>query len=355
MALPALMLTFARPLGLPWLSLGLVFGFFGYLTVSTTWADPSVAERYKAVEFFIRLILAYALLFVGLRQLCHWRPNWLEPWLNVMAVVGGLSALVGVGHYTWTNWALLSAGELPRFKGLAWGGDTNRVAMFYLFGMFASIAVSMRGLSRYRWVYWLLLLPPLACILLAQTKIALAILIIVVIGLAARSVFSGNKLLLLTALVGAVSLVAWLIFGQNTFARVYSLSIRWDLWTVAVTEVGDQWLWGNGLNYRVNIAADGKVFGQAHNFIVDSYRFGGLIAVTLLLAQIIYTFWLSGRVYYSQQVRMFLQVWFGAGVLAALVYSQQPFTRPSYTWIFYWLPMALIMIGAHRPKIEAQS
>jgi len=355
-ALPALLLLCFKPLKIKLLPLLIFLSLPIYLTISAFWADPEVAARAKDPEFFIKMVLVLFLLYYGLNYLLVEKANFLKHWLIAIGWVGAVSAVINLANYCIVNWHSVVAGNPPRFEGLFWGGDTNRVAMFYTVSILANIFLLQSEHKLIRKLSSLSIIPSVLCILLAQSKVALAILILMIAVLLVRSMTRGHPWRAAIAVAGLGVICLWLIFGINTFSRVYSLQIRWEIWQAAVDQVGDNWLFGNGLNYRVDLTADGKVWGQAHNFVVDSYRFGGLIAVLLIATQIGFCCYCALTKSNVSAVNSFLATWLFSGVLASLVYSQQPFTRPSYTWFFYWIPMGLILSSCYIPtniKIQA--
>ncbi|MCD9460466.1 hypothetical protein [Marinibactrum halimedae] len=342
-----MLLPITRPQTLPWRSIGVFLLLPIYLATSHFWADPELSTRPKSSVFFFKVVLLLFLLAIAIQFLLESREKLFEHWIKGIAWIGSLSAIIGLSHYFYINFEALSAGELIRFKGLAWGGDTNRIAMFYLTSVLANAYLITQLDGKLRHLSICSILPPLLCILLTQSKIPLAILFLVTGVFLISSMRHGNKLIGCFAVALGIAISAWLAFGTNTFSRVYSFFIRWELWQEAINQVGDRWLFGNGLNYRVDIVADNITFGQAHSFIFDTYRFGGLVSIALIFTQITYTFTQGLKFLKNHPSGIFLMVWFSSGVIAALVYSQQPLTRPSYTWFLYWIPMMSILLLSH--------
>ncbi|GAB2190343.1 O-antigen ligase WaaL [Sessilibacter sp. MAH1] len=312
-----------------------------YLAVSSFWADPNVADTYREPLFFLKLSLLLFLFFISIRLLFDRYQQFLEIWIYVFAIIGSVSALVGLVDYIIEHHAVLPA-RFPRFKGVIWGGDTNRVAAFYGIGFLANLYLLNKGTLKFKIIAGLGLIPILMCILLAQSKAPLVMLGLAVLGFSATGLKRKNYLWLGITLIIFSGIAAWLVFGNNTFARSYSFFIRGEIWSKALEQLGDQWFWGAGLNYRVNLIADGTTFGQAHNLLIDAMRFGGVVVVTLLSAQILCALYLYISRIQLTALNIFLLAWFLTGLATALVEAQQPLIRPSYIWLLYWIPLALI-------------
>ncbi|MCE2028486.1 O-antigen ligase family protein [Sessilibacter corallicola] len=312
-----------------------------YLAISSFWADPNIATAYREPVFFFKLVLLLLLLFLAVRMLLDRNPEFPITWVYVMAFVGGVSAVASLADYLITHHSVLP-NKFPRFKGLIWGGDTNRVAAFYTAAFLANLFVFFNASKMYKWLAAVSVVPLVACVLLAQSKVPLAVILCSVFVVIFSALKRGNKLWVLIAFALLLAIGLWLAFGTNTFSRQYSFFIRGEIWSVALEELGSQWFFGAGLNYRVSLVADGTTFGQAHSFIIDAMRFGGIVVVCLLISQII-TGLLNAYRHIANPIVMFLLVWWLSGMGTALVEAQQPLIRPSYVWFLYWIPLIMII------------
>lgn len=312
-----------------------------YLAVSSFWADPNIATTYREPIFFFKLVLLLFLLFIAVRILLDRNPEFPSTWVYFMAFVSGISAFCSLADYVITHMSVLPD-KFPRFKGLIWGGDTNRVAAFYTAGFLANLYVLYHCSKRFKIAAVCCVIPIVGCVLLAQSKVPLVVILLSILVLIFSGIKNGSKIWIAASVVVLAVVGFWLILGTNTFSRHYSFFIRGEIWRVALDELGSRWLFGAGLNYRVSLVADGTTFGQAHNFIIDAMRFGGLAVVLLLITQVVVGCYRAFR-YLSAPVMIFLLAWWFSGMGTALVEAQQPLIRPSYIWFLYWIPWVMII------------
>ncbi|BFM05920.1 O-antigen ligase family protein [Halioxenophilus aromaticivorans] len=353
-ALPTLMIMVTKPsLAVHGRWLLLFLGAPLFLAISSFWSDPNVATTYREPSFFIKMLAILAFLYFAIAYVMQTYKHFSGLWVIVLGWVAGASALVGLVDYLVQHHGAIP-GQWPRFKGIAWGGDTNRVAAFYTVGFLACVYLAYFKQGLCQVISVLCALPPVLVVMLAQSKVPFLVIVATVLLVIATRVTTRDWRWLAAGAVVFVGLGLWLSLGTNTFARVYSFFIRWELWQAAIASLNDNWLWGTGLNYRVSLTVDGTVFGQPHNFLVDTLRFAGVIGLTLLVAQMVATLVVVIKSLPSMPIMWFYGGWFLSGVGTALVEAQQPLMRPSYVWFLYWLPTVFIWHAYQSNKLPSE-
>ncbi len=341
-ALPTLMILLSKPnveVYGRWLVLFLSLPMF--LALSSFWSDPTIATTYRGPGFFFKLVANLALLYLAVGYVVQTFPRFEQYWLLILAWLAGLSALVGMADYI-IEYHRAIPDTWPRFKGIVWGGDTNRVAAFYTVGFLACIYSAYFHSGWRRVLSALCALPPVLVIALAQSKVPFLVVVATLVLLVVVRTATRDWRWTATGGILLITLGVWLALGTNTFTRVYSFFIRWELWQAAIAGLDGKWLLGTGLNYRVDLTAGGTVFGQPHNFLVDTLRFAGVVGVVLLLTQMVATLALLAKSIKHLPIMWFYGGWFLSGMGTALVEAQQPLIRPSYVWFLYWLPTLFI-------------
>jgi O-antigen ligase len=222
----------------------------------------------------------------------------------------------------------------------------NKAACAY--GLFFMLCMHYTFTERgrqHRWVYTLLALALLSLVLFSQSRTALAA---VCVGLL---VLIGYRALAIVAL-GAVA--SWVLLATNPddwVHRVTTFSFRPGIWEQVLHDMQGHWWLGHGYLIDPQVAAYDKVFSHAHNSYLATLRDGGLMGLGLLLAVLA----LAGR--WAWQLsrlrgeRIYLALLLYGMTCIAMDYDRL-FVHPKEIWLFFWLPVALIMAvypGHHAP------
>ncbi len=325
-----------------------------YLALSTGWAalpeTPGGRSAWylcKPLLFLAALLLAYCTVLPRWQRL----PRVLVQYLTLVALAAGLYAL---NHYLQSAFA---TGKWPRMAGMSLRGDINVTAALYGVNcLFCAWGLLYWG-ERWRWPLILSLLVSMAVALLSRSKVPLLCGLASCAWLAWAALGRGyrRRLLLLTLpLLAALPLVYFIYFERVPFLdRPEGYSLRLDLWSQALYQASGRPWFGHGLGSVLELQLLGKPFdSHAHNFLLDTLRYGGVVGASLLLVQLLVAAAIARRLVHRNRDYLPVALWLLAGVLFLLTNGQQPLVKPHHTWFFYWLPLGLLLAGdaceAHR-------
>lgn len=323
-----------------------------YLALSTFWVaddlfDPARGQWYycKRLLFLIALLLA------------AWRIGRQEDFLKrylykCFVVVGMTSAALALWFYQPGAEYL---GDWARLSGISVHHDINVSAtLFGLNMLFCAYGVIYWKRS------WLAVIAPsmllsLAALLLSQSKIPLLCAIVAVAWLLLhgwRNSYRWRLAILLMSAVLVMVAAAFLVYFQRIpfLDRTESYSIRMELWRSAIEQARPVWLFGHGVGSEASTWLQGKpYYSHAHNFILDTYLYGGLIGALLVAGQCFYTARVGIRRALRDHTDLPLAIWFVTGSLFLLTNGQQPLVKVHHIWFFYWIPAALILTRRDSP------
>ena len=144
----------------------------------------------------------------------------------------------------------------------------------------------------------------------------------------------------------AVAVAAgWALIWANSdlwHARVETLSFRPGIWQQVMAHMEGHWWFGHGYLSNPEVPAYDSVFNHAHSGYLASLRDGGLAGLALLLAMLGMALLWSWRLYREEGNRLYLALLLYAVACIAPDYDRL-LVHPNETWLFFWLPVALVM------------
>ncbi|WP_193162148.1 O-antigen ligase family protein [Microbulbifer hainanensis] len=311
------------------------------LAISALWAPADGGDVRRDFPFYMKLVAYLALFYCALYLVLEHRGQaQLQRWLLWLIPVGTLSCIASLVHYG------LDGGfeHLRRIGGISLDGDIDKTAMLYGFhSLFCCYGIS-RNSRRWKLLSWSGLAISCFYVLLSQTKVP------IVMGAAAvvlAALVSGSRMLRIAVALAFVAapLGYMVIFGDLPLMhRSTAYSIRLELWGKAYNEFLQSPLIGSGMMYKWFLDMN-VVLPHPHNYLLDIARFSGLLGVAFALAQLFAAAQAARnpRDWFQWVPGLFI-AWFGFGLLAMLVYAQQPLVRPSYIWFYYWIPLAVLLV-----------
>jgi O-antigen ligase len=196
-----------------------------------------------------------------------------------------------------------------------------------------------------RWVYASLSLAILCLIVFTQSRTAMAgvcVGLLVLLGYRALGV----------AAVGVATM--WAVMATNAslwLHRVGDFSFRPGIWQQVLTDMQGYWWFGHGYLVNPRVPAYGKLFDHAHNSYLATLRDGGLVGLALLLALLAVAAYQAWQVYRQRGERIYLALLLYGMTSVAMDYDRL-LIEPKELWLFFWLPVALIMAtypASHEP------
>ncbi|SDK00157.1 O-antigen ligase family protein [Microbulbifer yueqingensis] len=322
------------------------------LALSTLWADSATATVERDTSFYFKVLAYLVLFYCAVYLVLEQRGDgMLHRWLRWLIVLGTVSCAASLVRYGMEG----GFQKLHRIGGISMQNNIDKTAMLYGFHtLFCCYGLSLDS-RRWRWLSWTGLVLGCIYIVLSQTKIPI---VMAAFAICLAAVVSRSLVLRGLVLVGAFAVlpaVYLLLYGDLPLLhRGAAYSIRMELWAKSLeTFLESPWI-GNGLVHKQFIEL-GEVLPHPHNYLLDVARFAGLLGVAACLWQGLAVAAIGLR---RDQLLSWVPgtylLWFGFGVIAMLIYAQQPLVKPSYIWLFYWIPLAVILVRHQLGKTRPQ-
>lgn len=315
--------------------------FAGYMALSGLWSVPFDGMEYL---FALRSVLAVLLYIVLLIGFASRFPERFELFLQLMCLVAAVMALASLVVFYTDN-----PFPTARVHGIGRIYIINRGAAAY--GVFAMVAAGycFRHVGWKRYLFGLLVLILLAFVVMSQTRSAI---IAVVAGLLVLAVSEiGRKAFYVIASMAVLALAMKLAVPELWTSLNRSMPLRPAIWLSAIEQIKHAPLFGYGLLSDTAVSLDNagspRTFRHIHNAYLAAARDGGLVGLLLLLAVVTSAYATAIRVFRSAA---------DARPLALMVYAtlviipiqDRLFTKPKEYWLFFWLPVALVVIYNRR-------
>jgi O-antigen ligase len=218
----------------------------------------------------------------------------------------------------------------------------NKAACAYGIFLILSIHFFLRGTGRRDRLWYLAAGAVLiSLILLTQSRTA------VVASSVALLALAGYRAIGVVAIVLAAS---WALLAANTAlweSRVLTLSFRPGIWQQVLAEMPGHWLFGKGYLLDPQVPAYGKLFSHAHNSYLATLRDGGAVGLLLLLGLLGLALVWAGRLWARGGERIYLALLL-FGMTAIVMDFDRLLVHPKELWLFFWLPLALVMAAYPR-------
>ena len=187
-----------------------------------------------------------------------------------------------------------------------------------------------------RLVYSGLALALLSLVIFTQSRTAMAA---VCVGLL---ILVGYRGLAVAALGVATT---WALMAANPrvwLHRVGDFSFRPGIWEQVLVDMQDYWWFGHGYLLDPRVHAYDKVFSHAHNSYLATLRDGGMVGLVLLAAILGVALHWGWQLYRQRGERIYLALLLYGMTSVAMDYDRL-LVHPKEIWLFFWLPLALIM------------
>jgi O-antigen ligase len=308
---------------------GLLLLYAVYMMSSLLWtADLTPSASLQALGYTLCVLsFCYVSGYLWVRHarrmdlLAH-RATWLAAGAAVVSIIA---------------WYLDNPFPISRLEPLGVMHHQNKAGSAY--GIFLVLCMhyvfTERGRNN-RAVYCTLTLALLSLVIFTQSRTALAAVC------ASLLVLVGYRALAVAAL-GIATIWALMAANPNIWLhRVGDFSFRPGIWEKVLMDMQGYWWFGHGYLLDPAVNAYGKTFSHAHNSYLATLRDGGLVGLGLLAAILMVASLWAWRMYRQRGERIYL---------ALLVYGMTSITmdydrllvQPKEIWLFFWLPLALIM------------
>lgn len=303
--------------------------YAGYMMSTLLWTGSfEPAEAWNAIWYSLALL---TFCFIsGYLWVAH------APWMDRLAHRAVWLA-AAAGLVSMIAWYLNNPFPESRLITLGVMHHQNKAACAYgiFFVLCTYYLFTERGRNN-RLAYSGLGLILLSLVVLTQSRTALA-----GVGVGLLTLIGYRALALLAIALPA----SWALLAANPKlweGRVSNLSFRPGIWEKVVADMQGYWLSGQGYLVDPSVDAYGKTFNHAHNAYLASVRDGGLIGLALLLAILCVAALWAIRLFKERGERIYLALLL-YGMACIFMDYDRLLVHPKEIWLFFWLPIALIM------------
>jgi len=327
-----------------------------YLTMTVLWRDG-----FQLIELFpqLRKLLSITVLLLTVRIALHHYPRLQGIVLLLMSLAACIVACLALIKFLPTHFET-QARFTPKVGSiLALGRYSNPIRVGWTWGATALctlwIFYSQKG-KNYLWLF--LVLPPQLALLVATFSrgplLAFFICLPIVLFFKRHAVLEKRNLVAVLCFfaIGISASMATglghkvysgLTRGRNNFSHEASqgYSLRIPIWRNVIKQTSHHIVFGQGFSKENKIILSDKLsFTHSHNFIIDVYRFGGLIGVMLVTMHLLYCLTIAFR--HSPQDHKIWGVLLCYGILCLLTNGKYVLNNLSEFWLIYWLPISFI-------------
>jgi O-antigen ligase len=259
---------------------------YAYFVLSSAWGNQGEVLTY-AKHALMTFLAALGIFWVYADQTRFDRIC-----MAAIVVVAGVAALWIIDYYLLldhafsTRFMMGAVDYLQLYSSEDYGTFYNPLLLSHTLVFFVALTIQQFFRRRdeqraYRGVLLLCSVPLILLLILAQTRSAWGT-ATVVLMFNLLWYWRGRGLLALLAL--AVIAGVGFVLGEEVVLR-RGLSYRPEIWQQSLAMVMDSVVWGRGMGAELSIYLEsaGRTFYDAHNFLLESFYFGGLIGLGLWL------------------------------------------------------------------------
>lgn len=351
--LPSALLLLLNPQSLKFLRHPTVWMFFAlpiYLCLSNLWENSGTAV--KPFSFFAKQVAFLLLAAFGIREALLKNKSLITQIFYCVFILGIIGAALSLLQHVFLHDIYWIRSESRLLMGFAFN-DSNKTASLHAIHLCLAYYLYTQTPQPSGFkiaLFATAILLDVLVIYYSCAKVPLLIALLPAILLMLRVKMISARIVL--AAVAASSAVTMLFF-PDSISQLWldrSIQVRLSLLHDAAIQGSEHLFFGSGLLYKW------KTLGQlhTHNFILDIFRFGGLLGVALSALHIAVVTFCYAQTRHKKHSG-FVYGWFLLGVVFLLFYGQQPLTRPGgYIWIFYWIPAILVVTSYSISQLETK-
>jgi hypothetical protein len=307
----------------------LLLAYTGYMLVTLAWSQDYSGDAALEISWYTFNLMSFVFISGFLWIQYPRRMDRLAFWCIWLAAATALVSCIA--------WYLNNPFPASRLEPLGVMHHQNKAACAYgLFTLLAAWHFTARPEERGK---WLLLIPAalLAClVILTQSRTALAALSVGLLTLVGYRALGA---------IAIGSLASWgllTINPQDWWHRVSEFSFRPTIWLEVLKGMDNYWVFGHGYLFDPQVWTVDKTFNHAHNSYLATLRDGGLVGLLLLSVTLGVALLWAVRLRQQRGERLYLALLL-YGMTCVTMDFDRLFTHPKEIWMFFWLPVALIM------------
>ncbi|MGI9295362.1 MAG: O-antigen ligase family protein, partial [Pseudomonadales bacterium] len=310
----------------------LVVAYSAYMVASVVWSDTLTLPAAAQVAWYSILVISF-IAATGL--LASDYPDRYDLMLRRLVWLAGSAGILSMLVFYFEHSFPTTRLEPPISR------MDNAVLASCAYGVFCLLALyysvnSTTGKDKLLYLFFFVAL--LATILLTQSRtvlVALGIGFIILLGLRGM------------VIVGflAVSVTVILIVNPDLWQQQLDrgLSFRPGIWQTVLERASEHWYFGRGYltDTTIQVKGEGIVHAHAHSSYLATLRDGGVLGLALLFGMLsVAVYWAATLARRGERLYLGLLVYAMVCVISDM---DRLLTRPKEHWLFFWLPMALVM------------
>lgn len=310
-----------------------------YMTLSGLWSTDFNWHDMARVTWWSFLVLVF---LMATHFFARNLPGDFERLFRYLVALATITALLSITVWYWQH-------PFPQARLESISRMDNPVLAGCAYGLIALLATHYVQTSHRRGtriLYGMATLTLVCTVLLTQSRTALVALIAAVLLMAGNT---GRRLVLALVILAGLLFLAEPSLWQNLLRCV---PYRPGIWQATFDLLSQQLVFGLGYLSPSAVIVQGISFPHAHSAYLATLRDGGLIGLLLLFALLAVTAARAirldrgiGHPFYSA-----LLIY---AALCAVPDLDRLLTRPKEHWLFFWLPIALIMATQTGKKVPA--
>ena len=315
---------------LTWLTAtALLFSFYLYL--NSLWSIHfSSSQSFKYLRYLLTLYCLFAAVFLIQKQ-----SNYSEFLFKGFLFFGFFHSLFGIfNHFNNVTHPLATRYNDPI--------DSAMLVGFLLLTCFWFISENKDWKKHF--FYIIVSIPFVMIILLSKSRgpqLAMLLSIPLVPFFQSQSI----KKLILPAIL-LTFLISCGLYITNTYTDIFSRGLtfpyRIEIWIASLKESFDYFWFGQGASHKpmISIPSSNEKFNHSHNILLVTFRMGGILGVFLFSINLILCFFAALK--RDKSIENLWAIWLFFGITCLMSNGKYPLTRPSASWLAYWIPIAFI-------------
>ena len=303
-----------------------------YLLLSLLWSPTAASGMAEKTLYHGIYVLGFIL--IGFDILLN-RPGYTAHffyWLGwVIVISGGISLWLFFQEHSFPGGRMHSIGQLkhPGFAGTTYG-------MVGLYHFLSTPVVAVTNVWQ-RWLPGVLAASTALMVgIVSQSRGALlGLLVTACVGYAISRQKRFIALLVAAALGFFVAVLVW---GKHLWRMVNRDGLRTEIWQQSLDLLQQAPVTGYGINYSFPIVAKGVDVGHAHNLLLSTSIYGGLVGggLLLLLLALVLRQTLRYRADKGDNRPLLIVIFCFTYIMSD---GNSLITGPHPGWIFFWLPV----------------
>lgn len=311
----------------------LVLAYTAYMFAASAWSQPFLIDDFL---FHSRRILYVMSFIVVTVVLLHEYPDQFEILLKITCACAAITAVAGI-----VLW--YSEHDFPGSRLWTIGKFQAPIETACAFGFFGLLALNYALREKtpaLRVGFLVCMILIFAFIIFSQSRSGIAAFTVAALVLTLAQ--HPKRGLLLLLIFVAVAATIWILSPELTAILTRGIPYRPAIWASVLTYATDAPLFGYGSLSDTSVVLPQITHVHAHSPFLASFRDGGIIGLSLLLALLGYACVAAVRYGRSTHNPLYFTLWIYL-MICITPNADRLFTRPTEPWLYFWLPLIFII------------